>query len=207
MTATIRTIEVFADVLCPFTHVGLRRLVDQRAGRARPDVRLWVRSWPLEFVNGPAPDADFIAEEVVEIKEQVAPDLFAGFDPQAWPSTSIPALALAVAAYRRSLDTGEAVSLALRDRLFEKGQDISDGSVLAEVADLHSIEVTDADRTQVAADHAEGVSRQVTGSPHFFTETDSFFCPVLSVGRDATGALKVTPDQAGFERFMSACFG
>ena len=137
MTATIRTIEVFADVLCPFTHVGLRRLVDQRAGRARPDVRLWVRSWPLEFVNGAAPEADFIAEEVVEIKEQVAPDLFAGFDPQAWPSTSIPALALAVAAYRRSLDTGEAVSLALRDRLFEKGQDISDGSVLAEVADLH----------------------------------------------------------------------
>jgi hypothetical protein len=31
-------IEVFADVACPFTHVGLRRFVDRRAELGRHDV-------------------------------------------------------------------------------------------------------------------------------------------------------------------------
>ena len=72
-------IEVFADVTCPFTHVGLRRLVDLRTQLGRPDVHLRVRAWPLEIVNGQPLDPDFIAEEVDDIRGQVAPDLFEGF--------------------------------------------------------------------------------------------------------------------------------
>ena len=33
------SIEVFADVLCPFTHVGLRRLVARRTELGRDDPR------------------------------------------------------------------------------------------------------------------------------------------------------------------------
>ena len=48
----MRTIEVFADVLCPFTHVGLRAVAEQRARAGRDDVVIRVRAWPLELVNG-----------------------------------------------------------------------------------------------------------------------------------------------------------
>lgn len=200
-------VEVFADVLCPFTHVGLRRLVERRESLGRTDVGLWVRSWPLEVVNGHPLDAAFVAEEVLEIREQVAPDLFAGFDPEAWPATAIPALALAVAAYRVSPITGEAVSLELRHRLFERGEDISDADVLAEVSGAYGVETSDDDVIGVHREHAEGVERKVTGSPHFFTAHQSFFCPVLKVGRDEDGALRVRPDHEGFDQFMEACFG
>ncbi|MCC6183750.1 MAG: disulfide bond formation protein DsbA, partial [Microthrixaceae bacterium] len=60
----MRTIEVFADVTCPFTHVGLRRMVAARQAQGRDDVVLRVRSWPLEVVNGAPLDAAFVAEEV-----------------------------------------------------------------------------------------------------------------------------------------------
>ena len=36
----MRTIEVFADVTCPFTHVGLRRMVAARQAKGRDDVVL-----------------------------------------------------------------------------------------------------------------------------------------------------------------------
>ena len=99
-------VEVFADVTCPFTHVGLRHLVDVRAERDRPDVHLRVRAWPLEVVNGQALDAGFVAEEVDDIRDQVAPDLFAGFTVAAFPATSLPALALAAAADRCDVAPG-----------------------------------------------------------------------------------------------------
>ena len=114
-------IEVFADVACPFTHVGLRRFVDRRAELGRDDVTLRVRAWPLEIVNGQPLDPHFIAEEVDDIRQQVAPALFQGFTEAAFPASSLPALTLAAAAYDENLATGERVSLALRDLLFEQG--------------------------------------------------------------------------------------
>ena len=55
-------IEVFADIWCPFTHVGLRALAEERAHRGRTDVTLWVRAWPLELVNGAPMDGHHAAE-------------------------------------------------------------------------------------------------------------------------------------------------
>lgn len=201
-------IEVFADVACPFTHVGLRRFVKQREAAGGPDVRLRVRAWPLEEVNGVPLDPEFIAEEVAEIREQVAPDLFVGFDPTAFPGTSMPALALAAAAYAVDLPTGEAVSLELRDLLFEQGVDIADPDALAGVARRHGVTFDAADPTLdvVRADHAEGRRRDVIGSPHFFTPAGGFFCPSLDVGRDSAGHLRITADPDGFERFVASCF-
>jgi 2-hydroxychromene-2-carboxylate isomerase len=199
-------IEVFADVTCPFTHVGLRRFVAARNAAGRADVKLWVRAWPLEIVNGAPLDAQFISEEVDDIRAQVAPSLFTGFSEGAFPATSLPALALADHAYSKSLSEGETVSLDLRDALFERGRDIADPCVLRQLAAEHDLGPFDLDPAPVLADHAEGVRRGVIGSPHFFTPSGGFFCPALNVSRDARGHLHVSPDPVGFDEFVASCF-
>lgn len=205
MTDPSTFIEVFADVACPFTHVGLRRFVERRDELGRRDVGLRVRAWPLEIVNGEPLDPHFIAEEVETIRRQAAPSLFAGFREETFPATSVPAMALAAAAYRQDPATGEAVSLALRDLLFERGIDIADAEVLEGLAAEHGIAADSVDPGDVAADHAEGVERGVIGSPHFFTPAGGFFCPSLDVSRDARGNLQVLPDPTAFEAFVDAC--
>ena len=202
-------IEVFADVGCPFTHVGLRRFVERRdADPALAEVRLRVRSWPLEIVNGEPLDPQFIADEVDEIREQVAGDLFRAFDPAAFPATSLPAMALAAAGYAVDVATGEAISLELRDLLFEQGRDISDPDVLRRVAHRHGLDIDldDPPVDLVLADHAEGKERGVQGSPHFFTPAGSFFCPRLDISRDPAGHLRITADPVGFGQFLDSCF-
>lgn len=199
-------VEVFADIGCPFTHVGLRRFVERRAELGRDDVVLHVRSWPLEIVNGRPLDPAFIAEEVDEIREQAAPDMFAGFVESSFPASSLPALALAAAAYEHDLRTGERVSLELRDLLFEQGVDVGDVAVLRHLADENGVTVDLDDTTRVHADHTAGAARHVTGSPHFFTSAGGFFCPALDVRRDTDGHLRITADPAGFDRFVADCF-
>jgi predicted DsbA family dithiol-disulfide isomerase len=200
-------IEVFADVACPFTHVGLRRFVERRRDLGRNEVSLLVRAWPLEVVNGQPMDAHFIAEEIDDIRAQVAPTLFGGFTEATFPSSSLPALTLAAAAYDKDLATGEVISLALRDLLFEQGVDISDEEVLCRLAAAHDVSVDLADTSRVLEDHADGVARGVIGSPHFFTPAGGFFCPSLDVHRDADGHLRITADPAGFDQFVATCLG
>jgi SAM-dependent methyltransferase len=203
-TSTQRIVEVFADVGCPFTHVGLRRFVEARAGAGRDDVLLRVRSWPLEVVNGTPLDPRFIADEVDDLREQAVPGMFAGFRVEAFPSTSLPAMALAAAALRAGDRTGEQVSLELRALLFERGRDISDPSVLRAVAEEHGLEVHPGDHHAVLADHREGVARGVIGSPHFFTPGRGWFCPALDISRDSGGHLRIQADPEGFHRFLAA---
>jgi predicted DsbA family dithiol-disulfide isomerase len=200
-------IEVFADVVCPFTHLGLRRFVERRRQLDRPDVLLRVRAWPLELVNGAALDADFVAEEVDELRRQVDPDAFAGFDVATFPKSTLPALRLTAAAEREGEQVGEQVSLALRDALFEQGLDISRSAVLDEIAVRHGIRVEPEDGAAVRADLDEGVRLGVVGSPHFFTPGGDFFCPALDISRDEHGHLHVDADPQGFDHFMTACFG
>ena len=213
-------IEVFADVGCPFTHVGLRRLVGARAERGRGDVALRVRAWPLELVNGAPLDPACIAEEVDDLRRQLVPDLFVGFRADRFPRTSLPAFVLAADAYAVDLATGEAVSLAVRDALFEEGRDVADPAVLAAIAEAHGLPTaaarSDADRHDERpghaaghpgplADLAEGRRRGVVGSPHFFTPGGDFFCPALDIAR-VDGHLRITADPAGFDAFLAACF-
>ena len=108
-------IEVFADVWCPFTHVGLWRFVAARAeGRVAGVLR--VRAWPLELVNNQPLDPAFVAEEIDQIRSPVDADAFAGFDPDRFPRTTVPALLLTAVAYRSGPQVGEAVALELRHR-------------------------------------------------------------------------------------------
>jgi predicted DsbA family dithiol-disulfide isomerase len=203
----VTTIEVFADVRCPFTHVGLRRFVDRRRELGRHDVRLHVRAWPLELVNGEPLDPGLIDEEVGELRTQVAPDLFGGFSRADFPATSIPALRLAAAAYGRDDETGEHVSLALRRVLFEEGQDIADPAVLAAIAADRRVAIDlSSGMDAVVADWREGQRRGVVGSPHFFVGGEGFFCPSLEITRDDGGHLTIRVDHAGLEAFLDRCF-
>lgn len=199
------TVEVFADIWCPFTHVGLRRLLARReeVGIA---IRIRVRAWPLELVNGTPLDSHFVAEEVTELRSEVAPDLFAGFDEDGFPTTTLPALALVESAYEAGQAKGEAMSLTLRDALFEKGRNISDPAVLEEIARALDVPAAGAAHERLVRESwDEGRTRAVIGSPHFFTDGGGFFCPALDIER-VDGQLRISLDPPAFEAFVASCF-
>ncbi len=175
-------IEVYADIVCPFTHVGLRRLHDVRAARGST-AAVRVRAWPLELVNGAPVAADLVAREIDGLRTEVAPDLFGGFRAATFPRTSMPAFGLAAAAYQLDESVGEAVSLALRDAVFEEGRDVGETSVLRAIADSFGITPFDAAATEAAvrSDWERGQARGVQGSPHFFTDGRDWFCPTLDI--------------------------
>ena len=102
--------------------------------------------------------------------------------------------------------TGEAVSLALRDALFEQGEDISDPQVLARIAEAHGIAGAgpDDDR-QVLDDWDDGRSRGVKGSPHFFCGDLESFCPALGMARDESGHLHIHRDAEALDAYLAKC--
>jgi len=201
-------LEVFADVWCPFAHVGLRlvraRLQDLLGANG---VSLRVRAWPLELVNGRPLDPQTTAHHVADLRAQLGNGWFAGFDPSAFPDTTLPALAVAAAAYRSGRAVGERVSMALRDALFEEGRNVADPEVLLAIADQHGVMVEPVDQQAVLADWRDGQLRSVKGSPHFFCGRTGMFCPSLTIERQRGGALRIAPDRERLERFIDQCFG
>lgn len=200
-------IEVFADIVCPFTHVGLRRLAERRNELGRDEVKLLIRALPLEVINGEPMDPAAVATKVADLRDQVSPDLFSGFDQSQFPASSLPALALTNAAYRKDLATGEAVALHLRSLLFDQGRDVLDPEVLGEVADRFGLEIDAArDDAAVLTDLEESRERGVVGSPHFFTPAgDSLFCPTLELSKSGDH-FDVSIDIDRFEELVGSCF-
>jgi len=195
-------VEVFADITCPFTHVGLRTVAGAVAD-IDPDIELRMRAWPLEWVNASPTPADMVGAEILALREQAGIDAFEGFDPDTWPTTTIPAHNLAAAAYDKDSRTGLRVSLAVRDALFEDGLDVSDVDVLARLAADHGLETPSPEPVaSVEADYAEGTRRGVRGSPDFWVGSDEFFCPALTVEHDESG-FTVGFDNDGLQRFLA----
>ncbi len=176
-------LEVFADIVCPFTHVGLRRFRDERRGRDAC-VAMRVRAWPLELINGAPLAPELARREIDALRASVARDLFRGFDEATFPNTSIPAFGLAAAAYAIDHKTGEAVSFAVRDAVFEQGVDVTDLAVLREIGRPFGVELLDLAESAAATrrDWERGKVRGVQGSPHFFVGDRGWFCPSLEVG-------------------------
>jgi predicted DsbA family dithiol-disulfide isomerase len=208
MTAVI---EVFADVTCPFAHAGLQRIVSLLAERGDGPLDVWIRAWPLEWVNGSPLDAEAVATKATILTERLGIDSFEGFDPAVWPYSTIPALNLTAAAYAVDHATGLAVGLALRAALFRQGRDVGDPAVLASIADEYGLpaSATDAVGTPngtpaVRADYAEGQRRGVRGSPHYWVARHDFFCPALVIGHDDHGGLTADFDPAGLAAFLDA---
>ena len=202
---TVAVLEVWADVTCPFTHVGLHRIVDERDRRGRDDLHLRVRAWPLEQVNGVPMDAHAVANKVAALRAQVAPDLFTGFDEASFPVTTLPALALTEAAYRVGPAAGERAALIVRDLVFEEGRDVGDPAVLAAAARAFGVEVTDADVAQVQNDYDAGDARGVQGSPTFFVGDEGFFCPTLNLTK-VGDSLEIEFDHDAFDAFVEGVF-
>ena len=203
----LRTVEVFADIACPFTHVGIARITAMRAELGLHEPVLRLRAWPLELVNGVPLDGPSLVPKVVALRRQVAPELFASFDPARMPVTTLPALASEVAAYRQGLRAGERFAQAVRHALFEDGLDVSDHAVLHHIRTTGGVPTpTPDDHAAVLRDHEEGIRRKVVGSPHFFTTAEDFFCPSLHIQHDEEG-YDISFDIAGFERFAAAAFG
>ena len=197
-------IEVFADIVCPFTHVGLTRLAARRAELRRSGIVFMIRSWPLEWVNGEPVDPALIAHEVELLRSGVAPDLFTNFDPDRFPASTVPALALSAAAYGVSPGVGERVAFEVRDLLFEQGADIGDRSVLEAVAARHELSRPDT-IDAVEADYEEGQQRGVLGSPHFFVDGTGTFCPSLDITRP-DGDMHIEFDHDAFDAFADTAF-
>jgi predicted DsbA family dithiol-disulfide isomerase len=205
----MRTVEVFADILCPFTHVGLHTLIDRRAERGLDEPNLRIRAWPLELINGTPLDPDHIDAEITALRGSVRPDLFKGFSVEAFPKTSMTAFALTAAADRTGdAVLSETVGMALRDAVFEHGLDIGRPEVVAAIAARFGLDPLGADTTEsaVRADWDEGRARGVIGSPHFFTGEASWFCPGLAISRDNVGNFVVAWKQ-GSETFVDSVFG
>jgi predicted DsbA family dithiol-disulfide isomerase len=197
----MRTVEVFADVRCPFTHVGLHRLVDWRE-RSGVEFVLQVRAWPLELVNRAPLGADLIAEEVELIRRSVAPELFDGLRTDRYPRSSIPAMSLVAGAQRLGAEAGERASIRVRDEMFERGVDIADTRELERIGRELGVERCLDFVPDVIDDWHEGQHREVIGSPHFFVGDDDFFCPSLHIERKDDGHLLIEPDLAGFEQLV-----
>lgn len=199
-------IEVYADIWCPFAHVGLR-VVDEQRGQHRPDVGLIVHAWPLELVNGVAMDPAGARRHANELRDQVAPTLFADLDVDHFPASTLEALALVARAYRHGNSKGTEASFALRDALFEHGQDISDPIVLATVAAGLGIDLPDEhDRQAVLDDWRTGQERGVLGSPHFFAGDANVFCPSLAISKDEHGELTIATDRRKLDEFLRRIF-
>ena len=196
-------VEVFADITCPFTHVGLK-LVASRLVEQRPGVECRVRAWPLEWVNGAPLGGHAVAVKIQVLRDQVGREFFTGLRPDRFPVTTIPALNLAAAAYGVDAATGMFVSMELRDELFEEGRDIGDPEVLAEIAARHGLDVPPPEPSSaVKDDYADGQDRGVRGSPDFFTGDNEFFCPALDLDHDDAGQLLAAIDIEGLEAFIS----
>lgn len=199
-------IDVFAEIACPFTHVSLRRVVAERAARGvTRDLR--VRAWPLQLVNGKPLDPGMVADEVAALRDTVASELFRGFDRALVPSSSMLAFGLAGAAYEVDCHVGEAVSLAIRDALFEEGRDVASPGVLREVGARFDVEMVSEDEAETIArrDWKRGKERGVQGSPHFFVEGGNWFCPGLDIAHEH-GRFDIERSPKQLDAFLQTAF-
>ncbi len=199
-------IELYADIWCPFAHVGLRKAVEARRAAGMPALRL--RAWPLELVNGSPMDPTKTRANAEALVTSVAPDLFAARESWHFPTTTLPALALEAAAAVISDEHGETAGLRLRELLFEQGLDIGDPDVLTPLSDELGLGDVDLeDQTAVLADLERGRAQGVLGSPHFFCEGDDAFCPGLDLSRDESGHLDVKEHFAQTAAFLQRHLG
>lgn len=132
-------LQVWSDLLCPFTHVALHRLrqaqAELPAGDPAAQVQLEHHAFALELFNGPHPRRGTDTEAVG--LGQVAPD--AGF--RVWgaaddlyPHTVLLAAEAVLAATAQSRTAGTALDAALRAAFWTHSRSIAHRQVILEIA-------------------------------------------------------------------------
>ena len=149
-----------------------------------------------------------VAREIDALRAQVAPDTFAGFDAATFPRTSIPAFGLAAAAYAVDDLTGEVMSLALRDALFERGRTsltmTYSGRSDSRSASSYSPVRWPSPRYGPIGNGARRGG--VQGSPHFFVGDRGWFCPSLDISHDG-GRFDIQVAEKTMRDFYAAALG
>ena len=199
-------IEIYADLWCPFAHVGLRAAAQIR-DELSPDTALVIHAWPLELINGTPLDTDKTTANIEALRSSVAPELFAGFKSRNFPLSTLQGLALIEAANEIDVHLGERIGLGLRNLLFEHGVKIDNPELLAGIARQNGLsESVIDDVAAVRTRLQEEQSRGVKGSPHFFIGDQSLFCPLLDLSRDESGTLNASADMERLETFLRVGF-
>jgi predicted DsbA family dithiol-disulfide isomerase len=138
------TIQVWADLLCPFAHVAVYRLRQTR-DRLGLRVQLDHHAFPLELFNGPHPRRGTDSEAVG--LGQIAPE--AGFrvwtgPDDLYPHTVLLAAEAVHAAKAQSIGAGEALDAALRRAFWLQSRSIAHRQVILDVATEAAAELADA---------------------------------------------------------------
>jgi 2-hydroxychromene-2-carboxylate isomerase len=201
------SIEVFADIWCPFAYVGLRMIRDFRNSVGAHNTHIIVRSWPLELINGEPMDPAKAKNNCEALRNQIAPNAFSCVNADTFPISTLDALTLVAHAYRTNAELGERAAFRVREALFEEGRDISDSVVLDDLArELGVPDYADPNHSSVLADWEEGKTRGVVGSPHFFHGTVGTFCPSLQMSRSPETGLTIHTDSTRLQEFLQQCF-
>lgn len=173
------TIVVFADLGCPWAHVGVHRLhsARQRLG-LEASVGMDVRAFPLEIINAQPTPFKGLQNEIPELAV-MEPD--AGWelwtaDATTWPVTTLLPMEAVEAAKEQSLEASATLDHALRRALFGQSRCISMRHVILDVAatceglDVPAlVEALDDGRARrPMLDGYTSAAGAIEGSPHYF---------------------------------------
>jgi predicted DsbA family dithiol-disulfide isomerase len=138
------TIQVWADLLCPFAHVAVFRL-RQTSERLGLRVQLDHHAFPLELFNGPHPrrGTDSEAVGIGQIAPEAGFRVWTGPD-DLYPHTVLLAAEAVQAAKAQSIGAGEALDAALRRAFWLQSRSIAHRQVILDVATEVAAELGDA---------------------------------------------------------------
>ena len=177
MHVSEHTIAIYADILCPWSHLAVYRLHSARSRLGLDDVVGFdLRSWPLEVINRrPTPKLSLDAEIPV----------LAGLEPAAgwqmwsrrdheYPVSSLLALEAVQAAKEQGLGASAQLDRALRSAFFGRSRTVSLRHVVLDVAEACDAVDASSLRDRLDSGRARAAvleqlaTDEVKGSPHLF---------------------------------------
>jgi predicted DsbA family dithiol-disulfide isomerase len=174
---TPRTIQVWSDLLCPFAHVAIHRLLETRDG-LKLDVHIDHHTFALELFDGPHPRPGTDSEAVG--LGQLAPELgWRLWSAPDWtyPHTVLLAAEAVHAAKAQGLKQSEDLDRALRKAFWLESRSIAHRQVILDVANetgtIATAQLAEAldhgtYRSKIIEDHTVAQTDAVKGSPHLF---------------------------------------
>ncbi len=189
-------LQIWSDLLCPFTYVALHQLRTVQATLEPHDparaVELEHHVFPLELFNGPHPRRGTDTEAVG--LGQIAPD--AGFHvwtapDDLYPHTVLLAAEAVLAAGRQSRTAATALDAALRTAFWTHSQSIAHRAVILQVAEQVADAGTQLDVAALTADLDSGRCR--TNLTHDYTVASTDAIPTSPTFVLPDGTVRANP--------------